>query len=44
MTAGAHPFLWNGADGQGREVRPGLYFVRAHAAGAEVGARIVRIR
>ena len=44
MTAGTHPFKWSGVDDGGREVRPGLYFVRARAAGAEVSARIVRIR
>jgi hypothetical protein len=44
LTAGAHPFLWDGADARGRNVRPGIYFVRALLGGTEVGARIVRVR
>jgi hypothetical protein len=41
FPAGATPVPWDLAGGDGRRVAPGLYFVRAVAAGATVSRRLV---
>ncbi len=38
LPAGAHTFRWDGRDGSGRLVKPGVFFVRA-AAGDETATR-----
>jgi hypothetical protein len=38
---GVHVLRWDGRDDGGRPVAPGLYFVRAEAAGAAISSRIV---
>jgi subtilisin family serine protease len=40
---GAGAFAWDGFDGRGRRVPPGLYFAREERAGAAPAARLVRI-
>ena len=40
LPAGEHGFVWDGADGRGRQVASGVYFVRAEA-GRQVGSRKV---
>lgn len=44
LTAGEHTLLWDGHDESGRDVAPGLYFVRAKLDGREYSRRIVRVR
>jgi hypothetical protein len=41
--AGSRSFHWNGRDSAGNEVKPGIYFVRLHAAGRTVTTRIAKI-
>lgn len=36
--------VWDGRDLEGARVRPGVYFVRAHAGGHEASARVVVLR
>jgi hypothetical protein len=42
--AGRHALAWDGADDRGHAVSPGVFFVRADAAGASVTRRLVRVR
>lgn len=41
--AGRHTALWDGADGEGRRVVPGMYFARVRAGQSQATLRIVRI-
>lgn len=38
------PVRWDGADGDGRAVRPGLYFLRLETAGRKQSLRVVSLR
>ncbi len=42
-TAGAVTVAWDGADDDGRDVAPGIYFARATLAGSQVVRKVVRI-
>lgn len=42
LAAGEHTLVWDGRDGEGRKVAPGLYLVRWRADGASGTARLVR--
>ncbi len=42
--AGEHTILWDGRDDAGSAVRPGVYFVRLDADGAQHAARVVVLR
>lgn len=44
MAAGRHEASWDGRDGAGRAVAPGLYFVRLDADGVSASGRLVRVR
>ncbi len=45
FSAGANgQVVWDGRDLDGRRVRPGIYFVRAHGGGHEGNARVVVLR
>lgn len=44
LAAGAHQREWDGTDGSGASVRPGLYFARLEVAGESHQARVVLIR
>lgn len=41
--AGRHTAYWDGADGSGRRVVPGMYFARVRAGESQATLRIVRI-
>lgn len=41
--AGRHTAYWDGADGNGRRVVPGMYFARVRAGDSQATIRIVRI-
>ncbi len=41
---GVNELRWDGLDGTGRSVAPGVYFVRLEAAGARSSARVVRVK
>jgi serine protease AprX len=41
---GMGAFLWDGSDALGREVPPGVYFLRAETAGGIAAGRLVRVR
>ncbi len=41
MAAGRHDLSWDGRDGQGRAVTPGLYFCRLEAGAVRMGRRMV---
>lgn len=43
-AAGNGRVVWDGRDLDGRRVRPGVYFVRAHGGGHEARARVVVLR
>jgi hypothetical protein len=43
LPAGAHAFRWDGRDGAGAPVPPGLYFARLSAPGGAVTRRIVHL-
>jgi triacylglycerol esterase/lipase EstA (alpha/beta hydrolase family) len=42
-AAGRHVVTWDGRDGQGTPVAPGVYFARLDAGGATVTRRLVRL-
>ncbi len=45
MAAGQHRILWNGQDESGRQVKPGMYFVRVRGdAGLALQHTIIRLR
>ena len=44
LTVGRHQVLWDGRDGAGNRVTPGLYFVRARLGDLEQRRTIVRVR
>ena len=44
LTAGVHRSTWDGRDGSGNPVTPGLYFVRAKMGDVEYRRTIVRVR
>jgi hypothetical protein len=44
FPAGRHPVTWDGRDAGGAPVAPGLYFVRARAAGWHAVQRLVLLR
>ncbi|MEZ5066171.1 MAG: FG-GAP-like repeat-containing protein [bacterium] len=41
---GTHSLMWDGRDGRGRSVAPGVYLVRLRADGREETERLVRLR
>lgn len=41
--AGRHTAYWDGADGEGRRVRSGMYFARITAGESQASLRIVRV-
>jgi hypothetical protein len=44
MVSGPHEIAWNGSDGAGRQVSPGVYFVRVRgSAGLELRKTLVRL-
>jgi hypothetical protein len=43
MPAGSHAIVWDGTDDLGRVVRPGVYFYRLTAPGAQASRRMVRL-
>lgn len=43
-SAGTHAATWDGRDGAGRDVRPGVYFVRLECGGEVRGRSITRTR
>ncbi len=42
LAAGEHTLVWDGRDGEGRKLAPGLYLVRWQADGTSGSARLVR--
>ncbi len=42
--AGRHTAIWDGVDGSGRQVEPGMYFARVLAGESQTTLRIVRVR
>jgi hypothetical protein len=44
VEGGMHTLTWDGRDGTGRAAAPGVYFVRAGAAGDTRTVRLVRVR
>jgi flagellar hook assembly protein FlgD len=44
LGGGSHAFLWDGRDGEGREVPSGAYFARVLAAGEERTMKLLLIR
>ncbi len=44
LSAGQHRAAWNGKDGAGRDVGPGLFFVRLQTAGGSVTRSLIHIR
>ena len=44
MPAGEHSFVWDGADGSGRHVASGVYFVRAEAGRQSGATKVVLLR
>jgi ligand-binding sensor domain-containing protein len=44
FSTGNGRVVWDGRDPDGRRVRAGVYFVRAHAGGHEASARVVVLR
>lgn len=44
MSAGVHPFAWDGRADDGRESPAGIYFVRASLGEQHFFARVVRVR
>jgi flagellar hook assembly protein FlgD len=42
--AGRHALVWDGSDDRGRATKPGVFFVRASAAGALATRRLTRAR
>ena len=44
LAPGAHALIWDGRDGQGREIAPGVFFSRiANSAGVQTG-KLIRVR
>lgn len=43
-TAGFHSAVWDGRDGSGREVAPGVYFYKLAAPGIEESRRMILLR
>jgi photosystem II stability/assembly factor-like uncharacterized protein len=43
LEAGRHALSWDGRDAQGHRIGPGVFFVRAHGAGAVATRRLVRV-
>jgi hypothetical protein len=43
-SAGTHDVAWDGKNASGRDVAPGVYFIRCETPGGEDARRIVRIR
>jgi len=44
LEAGEHAVEWSGRDGDGRQVRPGIYFLRLEAGGRVLQERIAVLR
>jgi len=44
LGAGAHELIWNGADGAGRDVGTGVFWVRVHVDGRVLGRQVVKLR
>ena len=44
VEAGVYPYTWNGRDASGREVSPGVYFLRATVGNAAANAKVVVVR
>ncbi len=44
MSAGVHPFTWDGRDDGGRAVASALYFVRLETGGRAISRRLVVVR
>jgi hypothetical protein len=44
VDAGVHTYTWNGRDATGREVSPGVYFLRATQGKAAANKKVVVIR
>jgi len=44
LTAGAHRLAWDGRDGAGRAVSPGVYFLKAASAHNDAVRQIVVVR
>lgn len=44
LSAGIHPFAWDGRTDEGRESPAGIYFVRASVGTERFFARVVRVR
>ena len=44
LGAGVHELAWDGRDGRGAGVAPGVYLVRARAGGESATAKVVRVR
>jgi hypothetical protein len=44
LTAGSHSLAWDGRDGGGRAVRPGIYVVKIEAAGEHRTQRLVVVK
>ena len=44
LPAGRHRLTWNGTDGAGRTVAPGVYFCRVEAGGLTGEFRVVRLQ
>lgn len=44
FAAGAHAVEWNGRDERGRDVAPGIYFLRLQAAGVETAQKLTIVR
>lgn len=42
--AGRHTAFWDGADSDGRQVGPGMYFAKVQAGGSQTTLRLVRVR
>ena len=43
-SAGAHELVWDGRDGRGAPVRPGMYFARLEGEGRQAMTRVVILR
>ena len=44
LPAGEHRFLWDGCDGEGRQVAAGVYFCVAEAGGESAARKVVLVR
>ena len=44
VDAGVHAYTWNGRDADGREVTPGVYFLRATQGKLAANVKVVVVR